>query len=696
MRVTQLVLLLTFFNQIALAQSKVGVFPKVEKSNHFLKINNKQFQDDFDTIENDSTSVNWYKSQEDYFKSYFNKIGVINTYNNLLTINNYEDANLFQGTNNYFRVMYSISGQSIYIYNKIESEPRKLIDNDEIVLNKGKFALIRGLSQSKDSRYLAYAYSINAREILRIKVFDINKNKHLTDTLKNISTQNIHWFNNGFFYSRINLIKGANDSIVRGFEGIYYHELNTLQKEDSLIFRNQNKNNEIEDFLVINNENYLIIKQKNLKQKVTNVFYKKLQIIDSQITPLLMNFSENIEFVDGVDSTIYFLSSKGKYKNNLFSIEPNNLSKWNIVITDLKDEIIDKVMISNGCIISSFIKGPKTYIRIFSYLNSSIFELELPIGFSISKFYYTKMNSNSFLFNLESVTTPKLTYKFDFKSNTYEPILLTKVNYNHKLLTIISKNAIATDGKKIPLLIAKLKDTKLTNAPILLESYGGYGLKHGNNFKADVVDFINNGGVYVYSYIRGGGELGEDWHIQGSGINKSQCFNDFISTAEFLIDSGFTTPQKLAIRGGSHGGLVVGVALTQRPELFKLAICNAAPLDIVKFLHQKKSLFQYNEFGNINEPKELDSLAKYNPYYNIKPNINYPVTLVYSSEKDSRVPLSNSAKFVAALQNNKSQQNPILLLVEKDAGHFGAEKSYSSVIQELSKQLRIIYHELDM
>jgi prolyl oligopeptidase len=254
----------------------------------------------------------------------------------------------------------------------------------------------------------------------------------------------------------------------------------------------------------------------------------------------------------------------------------------------------------------------------------------------------------------------------------------------------------AKDGKKIPVLLCKKKTTQLLDAPTLLESYGGYGISFENNFDFTLVDFIEKGGLYVRAYIRGGGELGEEWHQDGSGINKSNTFNDFISVAKYLVENKYTNSSKLAIKGGSHGGLVAAVAYTKQPKLFKAAICSAAPFDIVGLLADKNSKFQFNEYGDLSNVNELDSLIKYNPYYSLEDSVNYPSLFVYAPQKDERVPFANQAKFVAALQNRKSQKKPILLYLEKDAGHFGAVNTYEDAMKKLIVKSKFLYKELGM
>jgi prolyl oligopeptidase len=321
--------------------------------------------------------------------------------------------------------------------------------------------------------------------------------------------------------------------------------------------------------------------------------------------------------------------------------------------------------------------------------------INLPLGYSISNIQGFR-DAESFYFDLGSILYPYITYEYNYKKEKYAAVANILVNFDFKNIEYNYKEIEAKDSKKIPIIICKKKETVLSGSPTLLESYGGYGISYENEFSSPIVDFIERGGVYVRAYIRGGGELGEDWHKQGSGINKSNTFNDFISVAKFLVDSGYTNPNKLAIKGGSHGGLVVGVAYSLEPKLFKAAICNAAPLDILNLLLKTKSIFQNNEYGDFRNQNELDSLVKYNPYYNIKDSINYPSLFIYASENDERVPFINQAKFAALMQNRERQKNPILFFLEKNAGHYGAENTYEEAMDKHILESKFLYKELGM
>jgi|JI10StandDraft_1071094.scaffolds.fasta_scaffold63924_2 prolyl oligopeptidase len=681
MKIAAIIIILQFTTIVGFTQTNANSFDR--KSNYTYKINEKLLHDEYIYLDTASKETqNWLYKQETNLIQYKSKLNNQVTYENIKSLNNYHTSSYTILGKYFFKIFYNNNGQGIYKSNSI-NHTDLLIDSKDIIDSKDKAALFRSLSISGNMSYLAYTFSINGSDHLNLKIFNLDNKKHLKETLDNLDWNAVQWFKDGFFYSKF-------DST-----SIFYHQINTDPLKDSMIVPQNNTKSIEQEFLVLNNEKYLILKIINLKTKQTNIYFSDLSIGNFQFAPLIIKNENKIDFIESSDSLIYFTASIGGYKNNLFYINPKQPKTWHLVVQNQENELLSDVKILSHRIIASFKNGPKEYLRVYDKTGNQLSNIEMPIGYAISNIQGIK-KAKSFYFDLISICLPALTYEYNFNNNRYSTVEGVYINYDSDKYEMIPSQAVSHDGAIVPLLIAKSKATKFENAPTLLESYGGYGINFENHFSADLLDFMNKGGVYVRAYIRGGGELGEEWHKQGSGINKSNTYKDFIFCAKHLIQNKHTTPNKLAIRGGSHGGLVIGVAITQNPELFKAAICTAAPLNIVGLLKSKQSYFQYNEYGNINDSLELDSLIKYDPYFNIKQDINYPSLFIYSSDQDERVPWSNSAKFVAKLQNRSIQTNPIVFILEQGAGHFGAEKSYEKVIKNHALQNRFLYQELDM
>lgn len=677
----KILLFICIVSNLVIAQQ--NIFPPLQKRNDTLKIGNKIFIDEYAVLNTKNpASLSWLEAQDNYFADYEKNLSSYDAYFNLIEINKTKtNRSLFLGEH-FFRIYYNQSGEGIYRLRSKDAPIELIIDNNDIITQKNKFANFRSLKVSANSDYLAYTFSINGSEVLGLKVYDLRKDKHLPDLVKDIISEDIQWYKDGFFYTDVD----SNE--------VFYHKLNTAQSSDSIIIPAAKHKSSSNKLYVMNNERYLIMKSYSYKTKQTNIYQSTLTQAGIQYSPLILKQEAELNLIEADDTLIYFTTRKKNIGQCLFSIHPQNTNQWKLIIEPASNELLKEIKILNKNIVAVFAKGPYEHLKIFDLAGNLLSVIELPLGISIDEIQAPSKGSN-FYFNLESINLPPLTYVYNLKNNTYEPLNKIQINHAANKIESIYEEAVAHDGKKIPILITKLVNVKLEQAPTLLESYGGYGISMNNGFDAEKIEFIEHGGVYVKAYIRGGGELGEEWHLAGSGVNKSKTYLDFISTAKYLINKSYTSSNKLAITGTSHGGLVVGVAYTQHPELFKAVIINAAPLDIISFLQSHNSLFSYSEFGNLNVNNELDSIIKYNPYYNIKKEYNYPSILICAAQNDQRVSFTNSGKFVAKLQNRKSQFNPVLFLLEKDAGHFGNEKKYDDVYKKKALFNRFLYKELN-
>ena len=306
-----------------------------------------------------------------------------------------------------------------------------------------------------------------------------------------------------------------------------------------------------------------------------------------------------------------------------------------------------------------------------------------PEGLSVSSLNFSE-EFNKFYFKLSSYTVPPVTCQLDLENYSFEYLGKVEVGFDAKRYKFLRKNFTSQDGTKVPMFIV-YKDSlpKNGNTPFLLNTYGGYGQIAKPNYKPGVIYFIENGGAYAYIHVRGGGELGEKWREAGKKLNKKNSILDFTSAAEFLIDEGYTKPKKIAITGGSHGGLIIAAAIIQKPELFGAAVIDVGVTDMLRFENSAvgSTFTNINEFGSVSNELEFNNLLSYSPYHNIDSKVNYPSMLIVTGSDDTRVPPYHSFKFAAKLQSNPEQKNPILLWTQDNTGHFGANEA-NSIIKE--------------
>jgi prolyl oligopeptidase len=292
-------------------------------------------------------------------------------------------------------------------------------------------------------------------------------------------------------------------------------------------------------------------------------------------------------------------------------------------------------------------------------------------GYSIGGFDGSK-NDDELFFYIQTYFFPPVVYRMDLKTYKYELLETTETTYDVKEYTIEIKEYVSKDNVKIPITLVYKKGIKLDGSnPTLLESYGGFGISESAHFDPALVYFLSQGGVFAYAHVRGEGTFGLNWANEGKRLKKQNTINDFIAAAEYLIKEKYTSANHLAITGGSHGGLLVGAAMVQRPDLFKIVIPVVGVFDMLRFEKFTVGVFHINEFGTIKKEEDFRNILSYSPIHNIKAGVNYPTTLVMTSDNDERVPPFNSYKFVAQLQKNLGQKNPIFLRVEKQAGHYG-------------------------
>jgi prolyl oligopeptidase len=321
--------------------------------------------------------------------------------------------------------------------------------------------------------------------------------------------------------------------------------------------------------------------------------------------------------------------------------------------------------------------------------------IQLSFGFSAGSFNGEKRDKE-ILFSYSSYTQPKVVYILNTETFDMKPLRATIVNFDYTMFETKELEYTSYDGTQIPLFMVYRKDLNLTGQnPLLLEAYGGFGSIETPGFSPGIVHFLMNDGIFAFANIRGGGDKGKAWALAGRGVNKQTSFDDFIAAAEYLINNNYTSADKLAISGASNGGLVVGAAITQRPELFKVAVPIVAPMDMIRFEKFTIGHLHNDEYGSVSDSAGFSRLLAYSPLHNIDENISYPAMLIMTSENDDRVPPFHSYKFAAKMQNLASQKNPVLLRTEQNAGHYGAEGSFKKHLREEADMYDfILYHLL--
>jgi prolyl oligopeptidase len=672
------------------------LYPQSSKENIVDTFFNKTILDEYRWLENlnDPKIKTWIEQQNELAKKTLKKASF--KYNSYVAIDRYsyvEFSNPKKQGKYYFTSAYykNATAPAIYIRNSLRDDPSILVDLNFISTKDN--IMLKNYSVSLDSKYLAYQFSRNGSDWNEIKVMNINTRVHTKDYLKNVKFSAIAWKDDGFYYSVF-----PPDNRVEKLQGqeIYYHKLATDQSEDKLIFKRSTNPEAFFRAFTTSDERFLVIVEDDNTKRIQNIFYIDFHSPMPSIKPLLTKLSvENSPvIIDNHGDEFIALSSKNANNGMLVKINPANPLEWNILIPEYSQALLKDVKLMEHKIITLYRTNGKEQIIFYDYQGKVLHAKELPIGFCVSGFNGEKTDPN-LLFSYEGYTQPKVVYILDIETFKMNPLKATVVNFDFSDFETVETEFESFDSTKVPLVMIYKKGIDLkSNNPILLKAYGGFGSIEEPQFNPGIIHFLNHGGIFVFANIRGGGDKGQKWQDQGIGINKPNSFNDFIAAAEYLIRKGYTSPNKLAITGGSNGGLVVGVAMTQRPDLFKVAVPVVAPMDMIRFENFTIGNLHTDEYGSVKDSDEFKNIYAYSPLNNIKEGINYPATLIMTSEFDDRVPPFHSYKFAAKLQNRASQKNPILLRVAEGAGHYGTLGSVQKMLKEESDMYDFIFYHL--
>lgn len=688
-----LVILFLLISEIV--DSQIISYPDTYKENIVDTFFNKTVTDEYRWLEKmkNPKCKDWIEQQNKLTKKALRKASSkCNSYREIDRYSYVKYDNPQKQGNYYFTYAFynNVSVPALFVQNSFRDDPIVLVDPN-FISTKDNIS-IKNCSVSHDSKYLAYQFARNGSDWGEIKVVNIKTGIHKKDHLENIKFSNIAWKEDGFYYSVFPHNNGIGKTLG---QKIYFHKIGTEQAEDKLIFGRTNNPSAYFNAYTTSDERFLIIKEIDEIKDIINFFYIDFQSQMPALRPLLtkLSFNDNLTILDNREDEFIALSRKDADNGMILKIDPANPRKGNILIPEYSSALLLEVKLLEDRIITIYQSNRKQQIIFFDYQGNVLNALQLPFGSSANGFNGEK-SDKELLFSYEEYTQPKIVCIINTKNFKMKPLRATVVNFDYTKFEKAELEYESFDGTKIPLFMVYKKGIDLkANNPTLLKAYGGFGIIEEPHFSPGIVHFLSKGGIFVFANIRGGGDKGKEWAIQGRGIHKQNSFKDFIAAAEYLISEGYTSADKLAITGGSNGGLVVGVAMTQRPDLFKVAVPVVAPFDMIRFENFTIGHLHTDEYGSVKDSLGFNRLYAYSPLNNIRDSVNYPATLIMTSEFDDRVPPFHSYKFAAKLQNRKAQKNPILLRVEKKAGHYGASGSLKKELKEDADMYDfILYH----
>ncbi len=575
-----------------------------------------------------------------------------------------------------------LQNQSVlYTQESLAGEARVLLDPN--TLSEDGTVALSGIAISRDGRYLAHGLSRSGSDWQEWKVRDIATGEDLPDHLRWVKFSGASWTldGQGFFYSRYDEPPpGREYESANYFQKLYYHRLGTPQSEDLLVYHRPDQKEWGFAGGVTEDGDYLIISVWRGTDPKNLLFYKDLRDPNSPVVELIREFQAEYNFVGNDGSRFWLLTDFQAPRRRLVAIDLDNPGQVQEVIPEA-EETLQGVSLIHNQFVAFYLKDAHTQIQTFALDGTYLGEIPLPGLGSASGFGGKRYDTETF-YTFTSFTTPPTIYRYDFTTGSSTLFRQPQVDFDPQAYEVQQVFYASKDGTRIPMFLVHRRGLARTgDHPTLLYGYGGFGISLTPSFSVGLVAWLEMGGVYAQPSLRGGGEYGEAWHQAGTKLNKQKVFDDFIAAAEWLVAHGYTNPSKLAIAGGSNGGLLVGACLTQRPDLFAAALPAVGVFDMLRFHKFTIGWAWVSEYGSPDNPEEFKALYAYSPLHNLKPGTAYPATLITTADHDDRVVPAHSFKFAAALQAAQGGSQPILIRIDTKAGH-GAGKPTGKLIEE--------------
>lgn len=585
----------------------------------------------------------------------------------------------------------------IYTVKSLHEEPRVLLDPNTLS-DDGTIALTEWVV-TDDGKLMAYGLSTAGSDWREWYVRDVETGQDLPDHIQWIKFSEASWTrdNKGFFYSRYDEPdEGTELQEVNYYNKMYYHQLGTLQSEDVLVYHRPDQKEWSFSGTATNDGRHLIIEVYRSTEQKNLVFYRDLQGKDTDVVELINEFEAEFLFIDNDGPILWFKTDDEAPRGRVIAIDIRkpDRSHW-VEIIPQAQETIDEVHVVGGMFIVSYLKDAHTQVKMFDLKGRFASELSLP-GLGTAYGFEGKRKDNETFYKFTSYTDPGTIYRYDFTTGKSDIFRRPKVDFNAEDYKTKQVFYTSKDGTRVPMFITHKKSLELTGEnPTLLYGYGGFNISLTPYFRVTRVVWMEMGGIYAVANIRGGGEYGQEWHEAGMLLKKQNCFDDFIAAAEWLIDNGYTSRQKLAISGASNGGLLVGTCMNQRPDLFGACLPDVGVMDMLRFHKFTIGWAWVSDYGSPDHPEEFKALYAYSPLHNLEPGTSYPATLITTSDHDDRVVPAHSFKYSAALQEAHSGTAPALIRIQTKAGH-GRGKPTTMRIEEATDVLAFLVSTLKM
>jgi prolyl oligopeptidase len=592
-----------------------------------------------------------------------------------------------------------LQNQSVlYVADSYSADGRVLIDPNTWS-EDGTIALST-FSPTEDGRYLAYARSEAGSDWQQIYVLDVETGKELEDHLKWARFTSIAWKKDGsgFYYNRYpEPLPGETHQSAALNQMVYFHKLGTKQDADELVYRRPDHPDWGFDIAPTDDGKYVVLSISRSTDPQNQVFVRDTSApADAPFKELIGDFDNQFWFFGNEGNKFFFLTDLDAPTKRIVAMDIEQPGREHLTeVVPAREATLDGASILSGRLVGQYMVDVLSHVEVFDLEGKSLAKVALPGKGTADGFFGDQSDKETF-YVFTSYNLPTSVYRYDVLANTSELVRQPRVRFEPDDFVVEQVFYHSKDGTRVPMMLAYLKGlAKVEPQPTLLYGYGGYSIPMVPAFRPEYIAWMEMGGVVAVANLRGGGEYGEAWHLAGKTVKKQNVFDDFIAAAEWLIDQRRTSREKLAIMGGSNGGLLVGAVMVQRPELFGACIPMVGVLDMLRFHQFTAGQFWRDEFGNVENEDEFKALLAYSPLHNIKDGVAYPATLIMTADTDDRVVPMHSFKFAAALQRAQAGDAPILLRIEERAGH-GAGTPLNKLIEHATDRWAFLVKTLRM
>ena len=567
-----------------------------------------------------------------------------------------------------------LQNQSVlHIQEGLDGSPEVLLDPN--AWSADGTVQLSAFAPSKDAKYAVYGMSQSGSDWQQYKVMQLATKRTLEDTIEWAKVSQVAWHGSGFYYSRYpEPPEGHEKASLNENHQVFFHALGTPQTADTLVYEDPANPQRFHIAYTTEDERFLILEVSDRGRGLDGnaLYVRDLADADGRFTPLVPEITNDTFYVvDNVGSRLLVATNRGAPNWRVVLIDPANITEasWQSVLAE-RAEPIASVTTAGGKLFATYLQDVATRAYVFGLDGALENEIELP-GLGTASGFAAPNDASFVFYTFNSLNVPPTIYRYDIAARSSSVFRAPRVpGYNPAQFETRQVFYPSKDGTRIPMFLVYRKGLALDgNNPTVLYGYGGFNVVVNPTFSAARIALLEQGFVYASANLRGGAEYGEDWHRQGMKLAKQNVFDDFIAAAEWLIEQKYTSPARLAITGGSNGGLLVGAVMNQRPELFGAAVPQVGVMDMLRF---HKFTIGWNwiaDYGSSDDPEEFKALYAYSPLHNIRQGVKYPATLITTADHDDRVVPAHSFKYAAALQAAASRESPALIRIETKSGH---------------------------